>query len=480
MANILAEQERRHLPNNLRTYVERAWSIVEPATPYIPGWHIDAICEHLEAVSNGQIKRLIINMPPRHMKSLLVGVFWMTWEWTRNPALRYLYASYAADLATRDSVKCRRIIESPWYRHRWGREVRLTGDQNAKTRFENTATGQRLSTGVGGMATGEGGDRIVVDDAHKVDEVESDVTREAVLDWWDGTMLTRGNGTDSVKVIVGQRIHERDLPGHLLGQGGWELLCLPGEYEPKTARSTAILGFTDPRTKPGELLWPARFGREDFIEFRKMGSYRFAAQFQQTPAPAGGGLVKRAWWQYYDEATLPKDFDTLVQSWDLAFKDADTSDYVVGQVWGRKGANCYLLDMIRDRLDFPATVRAFEAWNVKWAEARTKLVEDAANGPAIIAQLRSKVQGLIPISPKGSKEARVSAVSPFIESGNVFLPSPKLRPWIDDFLTEWTSFPKGAHDDMVDAGSQALERIAGLGRRFDMKRYSELLAGARA
>jgi predicted phage terminase large subunit-like protein len=302
--------------------------------------------------------------------------------------------------------------------------------------------------------------------------------RQSVIDWWDGTMLTRGNsGTatgqvPAARVIVGQRIHERDLPGHLINEGDWELLCLPGEYEPKTARSTAILGFRDPRTKPGELLWPERFGPADFSQFKKMGSYRYAAQFQQSPAPAGGGLVKRSWWQYYDAASLPQDFDTIVQSWDLAFKDADTSDYVVGQVWAKKDGRFYLLDMVRDRLDFPATVRAFQAWAVKWESARAKYVEDKANGPAIIAQLKKSVPGLIAVEPKGSKEARVSAISPFIEAGNVFLP--RNAAWLEDFLGEWTSFPKGEHDDTVDAGSQALDRMGGMGRKFNLLKYAEL------
>jgi hypothetical protein len=253
---------------------------------FIPGRHIDAIIDHLEAVSYGHIRRLLINVPPRHMKSLLVSVFWPAWEWTRWPERRFLYSSYAANLSTRDSLVCRRLIESPWYRARWGHIFVLTGDQNVKTRFENNRSGYRLSTSVGGSVTGEGGDRLVCDDPHKVDEVLSDSIRTATLDWWDTVMSTRVNDPKATAmVVVMQRCHQQDLSGHLLEQGDWEHLCLPAEYE-GPSRATSI-GFTDWRKEPGELLWPERFGRKEIDDLKvSLGSYGAAGQLQQRPSPA--------------------------------------------------------------------------------------------------------------------------------------------------------------------------------------------------
>jgi len=202
--------ERELATRSLREFVRQAWHVVEPSTPFVSGWHIDAICAHLEAITRGEIRNLLINVPPRHMNSLLVSVFFPAWEWIRWPERRWLYSSYAATLSIRDSVKCRRLIESPWYQARWGHVFALTTDQNAKMRFDNNRSGYRLSTSVGGSVTGEGGDRIVCDDAHKVDEVESDTSRKGALDWWDVAMSTRVNDPKtSAKVVVMQRCTSR-------------------------------------------------------------------------------------------------------------------------------------------------------------------------------------------------------------------------------------------------------------------------------
>src|SRR5712671_3146535 len=263
---------------SLREFVRQAWVIVEPSTPFVPGWHIDAIIEHLEAVTCGQIRNLLINVPPRHMKSLLVSVFWPAWEWIVHPERRWLFSSYAASLSIRDSVKFRRLIESPWYRRLWGDRFRLTTDQNTKTRFDNDRSGYRIATSVGGAATGEGGDRIVCDDPHNVQEAESDSIRNGTTEWFDVVMSTRVNDPrTAAKVVVMQRCHQQDLSGHLLEQGGWEHLCLPAEYEGPT-RTTSI-GFFDPRRNPGELLWPARFGPPEIEGLKiSLGSYATAGQ----------------------------------------------------------------------------------------------------------------------------------------------------------------------------------------------------------
>ncbi len=478
--SLLDEIDQERASRGLREFVRQAFAIIEPSTPFVPGWHIDAIIDHLEAISLGQIRNLLINVPPRHMKSLLVSVLWPAWEWIRWPERRFLYSSYAAQLSIRDSVKCRRLIESPWYQERWGDRFALTGDQNTKGRFENDRSGYRLSTSVGGAATGEGGDRVVCDDPHNVQEAESDSVRKATLDWWDIVMSTRVNDPrTAAKVVVMQRCHQRDLSGHLLEQGGWEHLCLPAEHE-KPGCTTSI-GWSDPRTEQSELLWPERFGPEELESLkRSLGSYAAAGQLQQRPSPAGGGLFKRHWFRYWQPRgdnlppvivslpdgsqmsitaiELPQRVDESLQSWDCSFKDLDTSDFVVGQVWGRVGSMYLLGDQIRARMDCPATVKAVLQLTAKWPRCLAKLIEDKANGSAVIQMLTSHIPGILPVNPEGGKIARAMAVSPLIEAGNIYLPHPLFAPWVADFVEECAAFPNGAHDDQVDAMTQALLR----------------------
>jgi predicted phage terminase large subunit-like protein len=478
---LLDEINAEMASRSLGEFVRQAWETVEPSTSFVPNWHIDAIIEHLEAVSRGEIRNLLINVPPRHMKSLLVSVFWPAWEWIRSPERRWLYSSYGAQLSIRDSIKCRRLIESPWYQSRWANRFALTSDQNTKGRFDNDRSGYRLATSVGGAATGEGGDRIVCDDPHNVNEIESDSVRKGTIDWFDVVMSTRVNNPKSTaKVVVMQRCHQQDLSGHLLDQGGWDHLCLPAEYE-GPSRATSI-GWKDPRIESGELLWPDHFGPDELASLkRSLGGYASAGQLQQRPAPAGGGVIKDHWWRYWrpkgvvlppvsvrmpdgsaaqiEAAELPERFEMILQSWDMAFKDLSTSDYVVGQVWAQRGADRFLLDQLRERLGFPATLDAVRKVTLKWPQATTKLVEDKANGTAVIATLKHEISGLIQVNPEGGKEARAAAVSPQIESGNVYLPHPLLALWITGYLAEWASFPRGAHDDQVDATTQALNRL---------------------
>ena len=476
--NVRAKVDRELATRSLGEFVRQAWQVIEPRTPFVPGWHIDAIIEHLEAVSRGQIRNLLINVPPRHMKSLLVSVFLPAWEWILHPERRWLYSSYAASLSIRDSVKCRTLIESPWYQRFWGDRFRLAGDQNTKTRFDNDRSGYRIATSVGGAVTGEGGDRIVCDDPHNVQEAESDAIRSATLDWFDQVMSTRVNDPRTAsKVVVMQRCHQRDLSGHLLAQGGWEHLCLPAEHE--GSKCSTSIGFVDPRKAPGELLWPERFGRKEIEELKvSLGSYGSAGQLQQRPSPAGGGIFKRHWFNFYQprganlppvivrlpdgtERTIvaieaPRGVDEQFQSWDCTFKDVATSDYVVGQVWARLGAMFLLGDQVRERMDCPATVRAVRELSQKWPGAIAKLIEDKANGSAVIQMLSHEIAGMIPVNPQGGKIARAAAVSPLVEAGNVYLPHPDSAPWVRDFIEECVQFPNGAHDDQVDAMTQAL------------------------
>src|SRR5262249_3685006 len=279
-------------------------------------------------------------------------------------------------------------------------------------------------------------------------------------------------------VVVMQRCHQQDLSGHLLEQGGWEHLCLPAEYE--GWRPATAIGFADPRHNPGELLWPERFGAQEIESLkRSLGSYAAAGQLQQRPSPAGGGLLKRHWFRYWQPAgaNLPPGMgrlpdralqsvipvglarlDEVIQSWDCAFKDLEKSDYVVGQVWGRAGSAYFLLDQIRAHLDCPATIKAVVRLSEQWPMGLAKLIEDKANGSAVIQMLARDIPGILPVTPEGGKVARAAAVSPLIEAGNIHLPHPQFAPWVDDFVEECAAFPHGAHDDQVDAMTQALLR----------------------
>lgn len=465
---------------SLRAFVRASWAIIEPGVPYIHGMHIDAICEHLEAVSNGEIRQLIINMPPRHGKSTVLAVLWPAWVWITNPAKKWLYASYAENLSIRDSRKCRNLIRSPWYQKHWSGKFKIVTDQNEKRRFDNDKMGYRLATSVNGSNTGEGGDLIVYDDPNNVNEVDSDTIREGVNDWHDQTMTTRLNDPKTgARVVVQQRSHERDMTGHLLEKGGWDLLMLPAEYEGPT-KATSI-GWVDPRSKFGELLAPERFGPTEIETLKRdLGATGAAGQLQQRPSPGEGGKFKRQYWNYWNPVgtdtrpvqvknpgqqaidktpiPIPIAFEQIVQSWDCTFKDEKDNDFVAGHVWGRIGANVYLIARKSERMDFPKTLKAVRAMSKEFP-CPEKLVEDKANGPAVIATLRNEIPGLIAINPEGGKVARANAVAPYAEAGNVFLPNPDLFPWVRDFVEQCANFPRGRHDDDVDAMTQALRRL---------------------
>lgn len=458
------ELDRRKAIGSLREFSKQAWHINEQGDPYVDGWHIGAICEHLEAVAKGHIRNLIINMPPRHMKSLEVAVLFPAWVWTWDPFRRWLYASYAQSLSTRDSVKCRNILESPWYKGTFNIDWALADDQNSKQKYVNTKGGYRISTSVGGAITGEGGDIIVCDDPHNVTEALSPTMRQEALDFWDKAVSSRGNNPKTVaKIVVMQRLHDKDLSGHLLDKGGYEHLCLPAEYRGKVF-STSI-GWKDPRKNDGELLWPERFGRTEIDELRKgMGSIEAAGQLDQEPVPEGGAVVKADWFRFYKK--LPERFDMIIDSWDLTFEETAKGSYVVGQKWGRIGADKYLIAQVRKRMGFTEQVPAVLTLRLATENTSAVLVEKAANGAALISVLKDRIPGLIAIKALGSKTSRAESVSPQIQAGNVYLPDPEMQDWVPGFIKEWCLVPNGDFWDQVDASSQALFRLGG--GKFDL------------
>lgn len=428
---------------------------------YQMGWVHAEICGELEnflaAVRRKESPRLLLTMPPRHGKSEIASRRFPAYALGRDPDLSIIATSYSADLASRMNRDVQRIIDDETYREYFP-GTRLCGKSSGEgirtaDLFEIVGhRGVYRSAGVGGGITGMGGDIILIDDPIK-DRAEADspTIRNRVWDWYTSTLYTRlapGGGI----IVIQTRWHMDDLAGRLLeaqrsGQGdAWRVVNFP-----------AIAEEDEPYRKAGEALHPERYPLEQLQAIRAaIGSRDWAALYQQRPAPDGGAIFRAEWLRFWLPKDLPQSFDRLCISWDMTFKDGDDSDYVVGQVWGRKGADFFLLDQVRARMGFTATLAAFRALSDKWPQAQRKLVEDKANGPAVIDSLRHAVPGIIPVEPDGSKLARAHAVTTFFEAGNVHIPHPSVYGWVADYVAELTSFPTAAHDDQVDATTQAL------------------------
>ena len=432
-----------------------AWPALTPATPFQDNWHIGAICEHLEAVARGQIPRLIISMPFRMLKSTIVSQAFPAWDWVSHPSRQFLTASYATDVATRDAVDARRIVESPKYRKAFGRVFTLVTDQNVKTRYENDKGGRRIVTSTGAAGTGFGGDIRIVDDPVSAMMADSELALKASIEWWRGTMATRANDpATGAAVVVHQRLNSNDLTGYLLAEEkDWDHLVLPMRFDPALRKTTSI-GFSDPRKEAGDLLHPTRLpaGVVEKLE-TSIGKYHTNAQLQQNPAPRGGIVFDRNHWKFW--RALPQ-LDEVAISVDCTFKDLASSDFVAIQAWGRSGANEYLLKRVKQRLSFSATVVAVRAMKALFPQAIAVLIEDKANGPAVIETLTGSdgISGVIPVNPDGGKTARAYAMQPEQEAGNIWIPDPSIDADIETFLTEVSAFPGAPNDDEVDAMTQ--------------------------
>lgn len=428
---------------------------------YQMNWHHRLLCDYLDKLACKEIRRLMVFMPPRHGKSELVSRKFPAYLLGRNPDTSIISCSYSADLASRMNRDVQRLIDSEKYSllfpesHLFGKNIRST----AKGSFLRNSDifeivnhrGTYRSSGVGGGITGMGGEYIIIDDPVKNrEDADSATMREKVYDWYTSTLYTRLE-KDGCILLTLTRWHEDDLAGKLLkaaqeGADQWTILELPAvcEYPPKPY---------DVRQE-GEVLWKWKYDEEALEKMKvTVGSRDWAALYQQHPTPGEGGTFKREWWNYYK--VLPDGLYDFVQSWDCTFKDAQSSDYVVGQVWARKGSSRYLLDQVRGRMSFTETLRAIRSLSAKWPQAIRKLVEDKANGTAVIDVLRKEIPGLIPVEPEGGKIVRANAVTAVAEAGNIYLPDPSIAPWVHDFVEEHAVFPNGANDDQVDAQTQA-------------------------
>lgn len=416
--------------------------------------HCEVLGDVLQRVADGKIKRLMVFAPPRHGKSQLVSKIFPGYLAYRFPEKWVGLNSYSAELsytfsrASRDSYS------------ELGGVMR--SDASAVKNWETPFLGGCWAAGVGGPITGKGfGSAGIIDDPLKnAQEAMSSVIKRGHQDWYGSTFYTRGEPEAPI-ILVMTRWAEDDLAGWILKQEledepeCWHIVNFEALKEDAPPKFPETCTVEPDWRKAGEALCPERFTVEKLLKLKKrLGTYYFNALYQQRPAPLEGGAFKRNWWKFYKQ--LPSDFDLIVQSWDCTFKDSNDSDFVVGQVWGRKDSNFFLIDQVRDRMDIIATMQAIRTMSAKHPRASAKLVEDKANGTAVISLLSREIPGLIAVEPEGGKLVRAVAIAPYAESGNIFLPDPTIAPWIHDYQEEFASFPNAAHDDQVDATSQAI------------------------
>lgn len=419
---------------------------------YASSAHIERLIDALEWATSTPGARLIVTMPPRHSKSVHVSEMLPAWFLGRNPDKRLIGASHSASLAYTFSRRVRNQFNHP----RWPfGEVKVADDKGAVQAWDIEGhRGGYVAVGVGGSPTGHGGDGIVIDDPiRNAAEAESSTNRDSQWEWYQGTIRTRLEPGGFIIITV-TRWHEDDLTGRLLAAsaaGGeqWRHLHMPAIDD------------------AGNALWPERWPVEALEQIRTaVGSRVFESQYQGRPSPETGNTFNRDWWHYWEQQPDPGSFDQIIQSWDMTFRETKTGSFVVGQVWGAVNADRYLLDQVRFRGDFPSAVSAVRDLSRRWPDAKEKIVENKANGPAIVATLKHEIPGLIEVQPEGGKEARANAVAWQIESGNVYLPDPNRYPWVAGLIDECAVFPNGAHDDQVDALSQALLRLQSRGPAF--------------
>lgn len=462
LAAIDVERVKR---GGFREFAPRAWPHAE-ASPLVRSWHLDAIAEHLQALALRQIRDLAMFIPPGLSKSRFASVLFPSWVWTWDPGRRFFAASFSDKVVLRDARAMRALCSGDWYQKRWP-GVRFPRDDSASTAaalYSNTRGGFRKSETVRGQWTGEHGDDVIVDDPLDPQGAASSTELDTVLEWWTGTMPTRfRNHATSTRMLVMQRLHERDL-GKEFKRVGATVLCLPMRYDPDHPDRWP----RDPRRERGELICPARIPEAEVQRMESaLGPSRTAAQLQQRPTPAGGGVFRAEWFKRW--VLLPPG-GAWSMSIDCTFKVTTDGSFVVIQVWYVVGANHYLVDQRRERLSFTATIDAIIAMEAKYPRARRKLIEAKANGNAVVDVLHAKVTGLVLVEPEGGKEARANGAQPVVAGGNVYLPDEEAAayedgrrgaPWVAEFVHEAVTFPKGEHDDQVDGMTQHINATAG-------------------
>lgn len=467
-----------HLENSLHEFVKEAWHVIEPRIPFTDNWHIKMICDHLEAVYRGQIKKLLANVPPGTSKSLLVQVFFPAWVWTRWHDAGFLFGCYSQRLANILATKCRDLVTSDWYQVRWGDKVRLRGDSAKKEHFQLISGGFRIATTPTGVGTGVHPDFLIFDDPHNVSQAESDLERETANEWWKGTIQSRGLTRGARQVGIMQRLHAEDLSAQCIAEGDWEVLIFPMEFEPGRMQPTC-LGMTDPRTEEGELLWPELFDAAKVADIKnRLGPYGTAGQLQQRPAPAEGGMFDAKLFRYYQKHKIfvvDRDEDVLVlnlkeggerrilekecywfQTIDTATKTTEQNAYtVVGTFLLTPPPVCLIVyDIYRARIPVPEQYAQVIAQRFKFPRVIAQYVEEQASGIGLIQQGRNSGTPFKPLrTGRADKGQRAEAVSIMYNSGLVFHPA--AANWVADLEGELLSFPNSTHKDQVDVMAYA-------------------------
>lgn len=461
--DFITELEASIYRESLYQFVAAAFPVIEPDIPFVGNWHIAAICDYLQACYDGKIRNLIINIPPGHMKSLLVNVFFPAWVWTRDASKQFIFTSYGEDLVGRDSEKCKKLIHSQWYQDRF--HVALAKAPDTATKFATTRGGHRLSFGFGGAVTGHHGDFVCIDDPLKAAEAESKTVRDKVNSDFDNAVSNRLRDPQTgVRIIIMQRLHEDDLVGHIQEKGlDYEMLVLPAEYEGVRFRSS--IGFTDPRTEPGELLWPGRFGRREIDELKSTLSTRGqAGQLQQRPAPLVGSIFKRDWFGVRGGGGVVGRWI----SWDTAASMEDTAAYscgIVGELM--PDYRLFIREVYRERLEFPQLQYRVEELADRYKNRRDLkgiIIEYKSSGVQVVQSLRQTSDAadyIVPFTPKGDKIARAYEAAKWAEKGMIVLPAPSADyPWLAEFEEELFNFPNSKYKDQVDALSQLVDYLS--------------------
>lgn len=523
------ERERQQqIPGGLLAFIRHFWHILEPARPFVEGWPIEALCAHLEEVTRGTITgeytitRLLANVPPGFMKSLTVNVFWPAWEWgpMGMPWLRYICFSYAAHLTERDNQKFRDLVRSQEYQEMWGHVVKLTGD--GKIKVTNDAQGFKFASSIGGVGTGERGDRVLLDDPHNVAQAESDVVRTGTVRWFRETMSNRLNSlSESAIIVIMQRVQEEDVSGAILDDGGYLHLMIPFEYEASRHCQTVVAGalfWEDPRSDDGEIAWAARFPSSDMAAFKRQ-IYLWSGQYQQRPSPRGGGIIKEDYWQLYEipkaAPGLPPAFDFTpiftLASLDTAFKEKEENDFSALTVWAvydderTKNRRIMLLDAWKRRVplhgpqiprgqnekDREYKRRCMPTWGlVEWVNFTCErrrvdrlIIEDSSRGIDVNNEIRRMYGNRnwgIHLVKATDKWARMHSIVDLFTDGMIYAPGEWLcqahgrsycklctedtmtwawRDWASMVITDCAVFPKGAHDDIPDSAAHALKHL---------------------
>jgi len=443
------------LRTNLGYFIWKCFVTILPGTPYLPNWHIDAVVHQLMRVQSGDAARLLINMPPRSLKSICVSVGYVAWLLGHDPTRRVIVVSYSNEFAAELHRQFRMVIDAPWYQALFPamRPAKDTG-----TELVTTAGGSRYATSVCGTLTGRGADLIIVDDPLKAEEAMAETARKRVIDWYAGTLVSRLNDKESGPiVVVMQRLHENDLAGHLLAQGGWQHLDLPS-----IAVEDGVIHVESGKQvmrRQGEVLHAERESKEALDRIKtEIGSLMFSAQYQQRPVPLEGNIIRRDWFRFYDRLPESSPHPQVVQSWDAAMMTGEANDFSVCTTWHMIGPDYYLIDVYRARLQYPELRRQIARLAERHG-ASSILIENAGPGMALLQDLQRDLPRGMPRpigqKPEGSKTDRMVAQSAKIEAGHVYLP--KQAEWLDGFLLELLAFPHGRNDDQVDSVSQFLK-----------------------